>query len=71
MELTRAANSEFAAAVAELRTQGLTVTIHSLPNKTWFIKGEGIYQGYIATGEELLDLKRENILNLGGIKSLG
>jgi hypothetical protein len=64
-------NSDFAAAVAELRIQGLTVTIHSVPNKTWFIKGEGIYQGYIATGEELLVLKRENLLNLGGIKSLG
>jgi hypothetical protein len=64
-------NSEFAAAVAELRTQGLTVTIHNVSNKTWFIKGEGIYQGYIATGDELLGLKHENILNLDGIKSLG
>ena len=30
-------------AVDELRSQGLSVTTHSPSNRTWYIKGEGIY----------------------------
>jgi hypothetical protein len=63
--------SKFDGVVAELRSQGLTVTMHSAPNETWYVKGEGIYQGYLVTGQELMALKRSNTLDLRGIKSLG
>jgi hypothetical protein len=58
-------------AVAELRGQGLMVTVHSAFNDTWYVKGEGLWVGYIATGAELLELKNAGKLNIGGIKSLG
>lgn len=57
--------------INELRGQGLTVTQHSAPNATWYIKGDGIYLGYVATDDELIELKRRNKLSLPGIKSLG
>jgi hypothetical protein len=57
--------------VSELRSQGLTVTQLSASNETWYIKGDGIYQGYVATGDELIELKRRNRLSLPGVKSLG
>jgi hypothetical protein len=63
--------TKYDGAVAELRQQGLTVTVHSASNETWYIKGEEIYSGYIATGVELLELKAANQLNLRGIQSLG
>ena len=63
--------AKFDGVVAELRSQGLTVTIHRAPNETWYVKGEGIYQGYLVTGQELMALKRSDTLNLRGIKSLG
>jgi hypothetical protein len=65
-------NSEkFNDAVAELRDQGLQVMVHSAANDTWYIKGDGIYIGYIATGAELLELKSADNLNILGVKSLG
>jgi hypothetical protein len=57
--------------VAELREQGLTITVHNASNETWYVKGDGLYTGYVATGTELLELKRRNKLNILGIKSLG
>jgi len=57
--------------VSELRSQGLTVTQHDATNQTWYIKGNGIYLGYVATGDELIELKRINQLSLLGVKSLG
>ena len=57
--------------ISELRSQGLTVTQLSASNETWYIKGDGIYQGYVATGDELIELARTNELNLLGVKSLG
>jgi len=57
--------------VDELRSQGLIVTVHNASNKTWYVKGEGIYSGYVVTGDELIALKRENRLDLRGVKSLG
>jgi hypothetical protein len=57
--------------VDELRGQGLIVNVDSVSNQTWWIKGDGIYVGYVVTGEELLALKRENRLDLSGVKSLG
>jgi len=57
--------------VAELREQGLTVTVHSASNDTWYVKGDGLYIGYVASSAELLELKRANKLNILGIKSLG
>ena len=57
--------------VSELRDQGLQVSVHSASNETWFVKGDGIFTGYIATGAELLELKRAEKLNIEGIKSLG
>jgi len=57
--------------VSELRNQGLLVTVHSAANETWYVKGDGIYVGYVVTGDELISLKRENRLDLRGVKSLG
>ena len=57
--------------ISELRSQGLTVTQHSASNQTWHIKGNGIYVGYVVTGNELIELKRTNKLSLLGVKSLG
>ena len=62
---------KFDAVVAELRKQGLTVTTHDALNETWYVKGDGIYNGYVASGDEMLELKRTNQLNIRGIKSLG
>ena len=64
-------NPKYDGVVAELREQGLKVTVHSASNETWYVKGEEIYTGYIATGDELIELKSANKLNLPGIKSLG
>jgi len=61
----------FDGVVSELRDQGLQVSVHSASNETWFVKGDGIFTGYIATGAELLELKRAEKLNIEGIKSLG
>jgi|KBSSwiStaDraftv2_1062776.scaffolds.fasta_scaffold2873304_1 hypothetical protein len=63
--------SNIAGVLDELESQGLLVTAHNALNKTWFIKGDGIFQGYVATSDELIELKRENKLDLSGIKSLG
>jgi hypothetical protein len=60
-----------AGVLAELKGQGLTIKVHNERNNTWFVKGEGIFQGYIATSDELVELKQENRLDLRGIKSLG
>lgn len=57
--------------ISELRSQGLTVTQHNASNRTWYIKGNGIYVGYVVTGDELIELKRTNRLSLLGVKSLG
>jgi hypothetical protein len=64
-------NHKFDGVVAELQEQGLTVTVHSALNETWYVKGDGIYIGYIASGAEMLELKRTNQLNIRGIQSLG
>jgi hypothetical protein len=57
--------------IAELREQGLVVTVCSVLNETWYIKDDGIFTGYIASGDELLQLKSEDQLHIRGIKSLG
>ena len=56
--------------LAELREQGLKVTVCSVLNETWYIKDDGIFTCYIASGAELLELKSVNKLNIRGIKSL-
>ena len=63
--------SNIVAVLGELESQGLLVKAHNAMNKTWYIKGDGIFVGYVATSEELIELKRENRLDLSGIKSLG
>ena len=57
--------------IGELREQGLVVTVCKVLHETWYIKDDGIFTGYIASGAELLELKSENKLNIRGIKSLG
>jgi len=64
-------NSECAAALAELQEQGLSVRLHSRQNSTWHIADGGLYSGYIASSDELVELRRANNLNIRGIKSLG
>jgi hypothetical protein len=58
-------------ALAALQEQGLTVRLHNRQNKTWHIADGGLYSGYVATCDELVELKRKNQLNIRGIKSLG
>jgi len=58
-------------AVAELEKQGLTVRLHNRENNTWHIADGGLYSGYIASGDELVELRRTNNLNIPAIKSLG
>jgi hypothetical protein len=55
----------------ELESQGVLIKSHNESNRTWFVKGEGIFTGYVVTSEELIELKRVDRLNLHGIKSLG
>ena len=57
--------------VAALQEQGLTVRLHNRQNNTWHIADGGLYGGYVATCDELLELRRKNNLNICGIKSLG
>ena len=64
-------NEKYGDAVAELEKQGLTVRLHSRENNTWHITDSGLYSGYVASGDELLELKRTNNLNFFGVKSLG
>jgi hypothetical protein len=63
--------AELDATLTELRKQGLTVGLHSRQNNTWHIGDGGVYSGYIASEEELLELKRTAKLNIRGIKDLG
>ena len=58
------------AALEQLRKQGLTVRLHSRRNNTWHVADGGLFSGYVASGDELLELKRANNLNISGIKSL-
>jgi len=62
--------NKFDGVLAELREQGLKVTVCTAVNDTWYIKDDGICNGYIASGAELLELKSVNKLNIRGIKSL-
>jgi hypothetical protein len=62
---------ELDAALTELRNQGLTVRLHSIQNNTWHIADGGLYSGYVASGDELVELRRANKLNIRGIKNLG
>jgi hypothetical protein len=61
---------ELEAALAELRKQGLTVRLHSLQNNTWHISDGGLYSGYLASGDELVELRKANKLNICSIKDL-
>jgi len=59
------------AALTELRNQGLTVRLHSGQNDTWHIADGGLYSFYVASGDELVELRSANKLNIRGIKELG
>jgi len=62
--------SRIANILNELELQGLAVKFHGeLPN-SWFIDGQGNFLGYLATGDELIELERSRRMNLRGIKSL-
>jgi hypothetical protein len=62
---------ELDAALATLRKQGLKVRVHSSQNNTWHIADGGLYTGYVASGDELVELNRADKLNIRGIKDLG
>ena len=62
---------ELDAALMELRSQGLTVRLHNPRNNTWHIADGGLYSGYVARGDELIELKNANKLNIRGVMSLG
>ena len=64
-------NHEVDEAVAELREQGLAVSVYSASSDTWWVRGNGVYISYLATSAELLQLKGAHKLNIRGIKSLG
>ncbi len=40
-------------------------------NSTWYVADGGIYTGYIASSDELVELRRAKKLNFRGIKELG
>ena len=63
--------AELDAALAELEKQGLTVRLHNAQNNTWHISDGGLYSGYVLSGDELIDLRRAEKLNLRGIQDLG
>ena len=63
--------AECDAAVTALQEQGLTVRLHNDHNNTWHIADGGLYSGYVASCDELIELKPKNNLNIAGIKSLG
>jgi hypothetical protein len=63
-------NSERDAALAELQEQGLTVRSHSKENDTWHIADGGLYSGYVVSGDELIQLKKANKLNIRGVRNL-
>jgi len=69
--VTTTSNPNLAGILKELETQGIFIKRHDEFNQTWFVRGEGIFSGYVVTSDELIELKRENRLNLYGIKSLG
>jgi hypothetical protein len=60
-------NNRFDGVVAGLRDQGLEVTVCSALNEAWYIKDDGLFTGYIASGAELLELKSANKSNIRGI----
>ena len=62
---------EFHDVLAELHEQGLTVRLHSRENSTWHIADGGLYSGYVASSDELIELRRAKKLNIQGIKELG
>jgi hypothetical protein len=62
--------SEIDAALAELRKQGLTIRLHNPETNTWHIADGGLYAGYVASGEELVALKRQSRLYFRGIREL-
>jgi hypothetical protein len=47
--------------VVELERQGLTVRLHSRENNTWHIADGGLYSGYVAGGDELVELNARTI----------
>ena len=67
----KAENLDCDAAIAELEEQGLTVKLHSRENNTWHIADGGLYSGYVASGDELIELRKAKKLNIRGIKDLG
>ena len=67
----KAESAECDEAVAVLREQGLTVRLHNRENNSWHVADGGLYAGYVATSDELVELKRTNKLNIRGIKALG
>ena len=69
--MTTTSNPNLAGILKELERQGIFIKRHDEFNQTWFVRGEGIFSGYVVTSDELIELKRENRLNLYGIKSLG
>ena len=69
--MTKSDNSGFEGILEELKRQGVLIKIHNEFNQTWWVKGQGIFTGYVVTSDELIELKRVNRLNLYGIKSLG
>jgi hypothetical protein len=45
--------------------------LHNARKNAWHIADGGLYSGYVASGEELVDLRRANKLTMQGIKDLG
>ena len=62
---------EFHYVLADLHEQGLTVRLHSFENSTWYISNGTLYSGYVASSDELIELRRAKKLNFRGIKDLG
>ena len=61
---------ELNAALTELQSQGLTVRLHNAHNYIWHIADGGLYGGYAMRGDELIELRTANKLNIRGIMDL-
>jgi hypothetical protein len=63
-------NTELEAALEELENQGLTIRLHSPEKNTWHIADGGLYSGYVASADELIELEKAKNLNMRGIMNL-
>ncbi len=63
-------SARFDGTLAELRKQGLDVSVHNEANEIFYIKADGIFVRYIVTGTEWLELKIQIISTFQAFRPL-